>query len=155
MADLILRRREHDDFATLGRLYSREGAAEQFLCWTLENRPPRKPGAKEPGHSRIPAGTHDLGLRAEGGFHNRYHNRWPGWHEAMVEILLTGWQYVLFHIGNYHTDTQGCVLIGDDHGKHSDGSLAVWRSRMAYERVYPVLLAAAKGGGVLIIEDES
>ena len=77
----------------------------------------------------------------------------PPMDEEMVEILLPGWQWVLFHTGNYHTDTAGCVLVGESYGD-SDRGLAVWRSRRAYVRVYPELLALARQGGALDVRDE-
>jgi hypothetical protein len=71
----------------------------------------------------------------------------------MVEILLRGWSYVLFHIGNFHTDTAGCVLVGETHGEGKDG-LVVSRSAAAYRAVYPALLTLARSGGELIVRDE-
>jgi len=149
MPRLALQRLRHDDHATQGELML-DG---ERICYTLENRPPLEPGIKEPGRSRIPAGTWPLSLRYEGGFHQRYTRRWA-WHEAMVEIKLPGWQYVLFHVGNYHTDTAGCVLVGSSPGEHATKGLAVWSSGNAYARVYPALLACAEAGGSLTVVDE-
>ena len=72
----------------------------------------------------------------------------------MVEIKLPGWQYVLFHVGNYHTDTAGCVLVGTSLGRHEAKGLAVWSSSDAYARVYPKLLAFVEAGGSLTVVDE-
>jgi hypothetical protein len=158
MPDLLLQRREHDGHATLGRLHAPDNhGGWRPIAWTLENRPPRQPGVKEAGKSRIPAGEHRLGLRAVGGFYERYTNRWPSWHGPMVEVLLPGWKYVLFHTGNYHRHTDGCILVGDDHGRDlsGDGALAVWKSRMAYQRIYPFLLTVGRAVGTIRIEDEA
>lgn len=149
MAELVLQRQRFDAHATLGEL-TLDG---ERLCYTLEDRPPRTPGVKEPGVSRIPAGTHPLGLRTEGGFHQRYTAKWD-WHGPMVEILLDGWKWVLFHTGNYHTDSEGCVLVGESPGEH-EGALCVWKSTTAYTRIYPALLAHAQSGGTLILRDEA
>lgn len=150
-ADIILERLRHDAHATLGRLYH----GPLFLCFTLENRPPTVVGVKEPGLSRIPAGRYPLTIRREGRFHGRYKRRFP-WHLGMIEIVLPGWEAVLVHIGNRHTDTAGCVLVGEqagqDHGR--DGALAVWNSLAAYEAVYPALYAAAEAGGYITVQDE-
>lgn len=150
MPDLILQRLKHDENATQGELILRG----QHLCYTLENRPPRTPGVKEPGLSRIPAGVHRLGLRGVGKFYNRYTKRWA-WHGPMVEILLPGWQYVLFHCGNYHDQTDGCVLVGSELGAHADKGLAVWASRPAYARAYPDLLGLARRGADFEVRDEA
>ena len=149
MSELILQRLSHDDKATQGELIL-DG---EHLAYTLENRPPRVPGVKEPGRSRIPAGTYPLGLRDEGGFFNRYTERW-NWHGPMVEIHLTGWKWVLFHVGNYHFNTDGCVLVGSDLGTHAEHGLSVWRSGAAYARTYPELLDIARQGGSLSVRDE-
>jgi hypothetical protein len=146
--DLILLRMRHDARATLGRLILRQ----RPLCYTLEDRPPKVPGVKEPGHSRIPAGRWPLRLRGEGGFHDRYTRKWS-WHAEMVEIVLPGWTYVLFHAGNYHSDTAGCVLVGESWGESAHG-LSIWSSQAAYEDIYPVLRAHAAKGGFLTIVDE-
>ncbi|TGY87369.1 hypothetical protein E5163_14975 [Marinicauda algicola] len=146
--DLLLVRLRHDHAATLGELHF-HGAR---LCYTLEDRPPKIPGVKEPGQSRIPAGRWPLRLRAEGGFHARYTARWD-WHREMVEIVLPGWKYVLFHVGNTHEDTQGCILTGSAPAVF-DGALAVSRSAAAYEAVYPTLRERARAGGFLTILDE-
>lgn len=149
MSDLVLQRVKFDANATQGIL-TLNG---ERLCVTLENRPPREVGVKEPGLSRIPAGTHGLRLRDEGGFYNRYTNKWA-WHRDMIEIVLPGWKYVLFHVGNYHTDTHGCVLVGKTPGQSEQFGLCVWSSVKAYKRIYPVLHAIAARGGVLVVRDE-
>jgi len=146
---LVLQRIRHDDQATQGNLY----LAGKRLCSTLENRPPKTPGVKEPGSSRIPEGRWQLRLRAEGGFYQRYTKRWA-WHGAMVEIVLPGWKHVLFHVGNYAENTDGCVLVGKTLGEHEEEGLAVWASREAYEEVYPTLLSLASEGGFLEVRDE-
>ena len=71
----------------------------------------------------------------------------------MIEIDLPGWDAVLFHIGNYHTNTAGCVLLGSAAGESEHG-LSVWRSTEAYMRAYPTLLSVAQSGGCLIVKNE-
>ena len=145
MSNLELIRFETDDHATLGELV-RDGVR---LCYTLENRPPKVEGVKEPGKSRIPPGTYPLIARTIGGFHQRYTERWD-WHGPMIEIQLEGWDAVLFHCGNTHHDTAGCVLLGESYGDTAAG-LTIFRSRAAYEAVYPVLTDAAMSGGRLVV----
>ena len=146
---LVLQRLKHDDKATQGELYL-DGA---LICRTLENRPPVVPGVKEPGESRIPAGRYPLRLRTEGGFFTRYTRKWA-WHGAMAEIVIPGWQYVLFHIGNYHKDTAGCILVGESHGQSDQYGLAVWRSTAAYRRVYSALMGFGESRDILSVRDE-
>jgi hypothetical protein len=146
---LVLHRLKHDDKATQGELRL-DG---ERLCYTLENRPPHVPGVKEPGLSRIPAGLHRLITRSVGRFNTTYRKQYA-WHGPMIEILLPGWTAVLFHKGNYHYDTDGCVLLGDALGQHDEHGLTVWSSGDAYARVYPALLELAEAGEALEIRDE-
>ena len=146
---LVLQRLEHDDHATLGELML-DG---RRICCTLENRPPRVPGVKEKGLSRIPAGVHRLGLRSVGRFYDQYTKRWA-WHGPMVEILLPGWTAVLFHLGNYYFETEGCVLPGSEPGRHAEHGLAVWRSGEAYARAYPDLLKLGRRSADFEVRDE-
>ena len=149
MADLILERIKHDDVSTLGRLYH----GPLFLCYVLEDRPPLVPGVKEPGVSRIPAGEWELRPRDEGRIHATYCERWK-WHEAMVEIVLPGWSYVMFHAGNNHEQTEGCPLVGEAY-VHTDNGYVVTHSRRAYKAVYPTLIHCARQGQKLTIIDET
>lgn len=149
MTRLVLQRLRYDDGATQGNLIL-DG---HLLCRTLENRPPRIPGLKEPGKSRIPEGDWPLRTRAEGGFFQRYTKTWD-WHGPMVEVVLPGWKYILFHVGNYNENTDGCILVGETHGSTRDRGYVVWNSSKAYARIYPKLLELAEKGVLLSIRDE-
>jgi hypothetical protein len=142
--DLKLIRRQSDDMATLGELHISPGPL--FLCYTLENAW----RGNERGVSCIPAGSYPLRLRTEGGYHQNYAKRFA-WHKGMVEVVVHDRTFILFHIGNYHRDTDGCILLGNSHGKDfsGDGALTVWQSEDAYVKTYRHLLQAALGGGKL------
>ena len=102
------------------------------------------------GETRVPEGKAFLGLRREGGFHNRYlkkygktfhkgmiciHNR-PNW---VLELGGLEFQYVLVHIGNTEKDTAACCLPNYrlDFENYT-GS----RSGDAYEAIYPEIAQA-------------
>ncbi len=145
-ADLLLIRQRADGMATQGELHRAPGP--MFLCYTLE-LPWR---ANERGRSCIPTGRHKLKLRGEGGFWQRYTERWD-WHAEMIEVEVEGRDFILFHTGNTHHHTDGCILVGEQKGRDTtpdgDGALAVWSSRDAYREVYPILRECAAEGGCL------
>lgn len=145
--DIILTRTRTDGMATLGALSD----GPHYLCLTLElpwrNNAPRI--------SRVPAGRYPLRRRSFGGFYERYVTRWQ-WHEAMVEIAgVPDRSANLFHLGNFHRDTKGCVLVGNAYAYDTahDGALKVTGSTDAYARVYPALLDAADQGRFITIVD--
>lgn len=147
--DLILIRHKSDGMATQGELH--RAPAPGFLCYTLE-LPWRN---NERGRSCIPVGRWALSLRGEGGFHERYRKRWPEWHQEMVEVIVPDRKWILFHTGNTHHHTDGCILVGEQKGRDTtpdgDGALAVWGSRDAYQELYPILRECAANGGHLQI----
>lgn len=146
----MLIRQKADGMATQGELHRMP--APGFLCFTLE-LPWRN---NERGRSCIPAGRHRLKLRGEGDFHQRYTERWD-WHAEMIEVEVEGRDFILFHTGNTHHHTDGCILVGEQRGfdtrEGADGALAVWGSRDAYRGVYPVLRQSAAQGGYLEVID--
>ena len=55
-----------------------------FLCYTLEDEHRENKISKE---TRIPAGTYDIKLRKEGGFHNRYASKYGSpFHKGMIWV---------------------------------------------------------------------
>ena len=140
---------------TMGRLYFNG----KFLCHTLEDTRRRyelsqhdpKYEAKVPGETCILAGEFMLAERRFGGFFTRYIDRFKHiQHEGMIWIKsVLEFTDVLFHCGNTHRDTAGCILLGTK--RNSDFVAA---SSKTYERVYPTIYDAIKYGSVkLIIED--
>ncbi|MFN3834613.1 MAG: DUF5675 family protein [Glycocaulis sp.] len=150
MGDLLLERIDSDSRATVGELKDGDG---NHLCWTLENRPPG-PDGKVWGQIRIKAGRYKLILRKHGGFYQRYTARYP-WHKEMVELAdVPEFSDILIHIGNTHKDTHGCILVGTTRTRTPADGFVVWSSVAAYEKLYPVIHAAAAAGGNLVIRDE-
>lgn len=160
MTDLQLIRREADGMATLGELRLDPGPT--FLCYTLENAWRNN----ERGVSCIPTGRYPLRLRKEGGYDQDYSGKRdsdgniirPGrfaWHDGMIEVVVLGRTFILVHIGNYHRNTDGCILVGDRKGTdfQGDGALTVWGSQDAYTRIYRQIHATAKAGGYLTVID--
>lgn len=134
--DITVDRFKSNDDATVSNI-SVDGT---FVCFGLEDEYREEKVARE---TRIPSGTYAIGLRKEGGFHNRYTNRFPDMHRGMLHILdVPGFEYILIHIGNTDEDTAGCLLVGSN-ASVDDGELRVTSSRLAYQKLYPMLVTAA------------
>lgn len=130
--------------STSGLLFEVNNSKRTFLCYTLEDE---QRDVKVWGETRIPAGTYKLGLRTEGGFHNRYKSRYT-FHKGMIHVLdVPGFEYILWHSGNTDENTAGCLLLGNSQESNlvkKDGFIG--SSRDAYALVYPRVLAAIESG---------
>jgi hypothetical protein len=70
----------------------------------------------------------------------------------MVEVAeVPERDFILFHGGNTHYDTDGCLLPGIRTLPDDDGNPAVWSSTDAYRFIYRHLLNAINGNGKLIV----
>lgn len=116
------------------------------LCVCLE------PGALRLPFPGIPVGTYPLRLRTVGEKHQAYLNWYgPDFHKGMIEICdVPDREAVEFHVGNTIADTKACSLCGDSYSKIPGAHYAVGRSRVTYEKVYPVLRDAILAGEVKI-----
>jgi hypothetical protein len=132
--------------STSGLLFEVNNSKRTFLCYTLEDE---QRDVKVWGETRIPAGTYKLGLRTEGGFHNRYLSRYGAdFHKGMIWVLdVPGFEWILWHSGNTDENTAGCLLLGNSQESNlvkKDGFIGA--SRDAYKLVYPRVLAAIESG---------
>lgn len=117
------------------------GPGINFPLYCLE------PGVSRIPHPRIPAGIYPLRLRTIGQKHLIYKSRYdaiarfgPDWHQGMIEICdVPDRTAIEFHVGNFIKDTQGCSLTGLSYDQGADGNYRVISSRVAYERVYPII----------------
>lgn len=130
--------------STSGLLFEVNNGKRTFLCYTLEDE---QRDVKVWGETRIPAGTYKLGLRTEGGFHNRYKSKYT-FHKGMIHVLdVPGFEYILWHTGNTDENTAGCLLLGNTQTNNriaKDGF--VGNSVDAYKFVYPRVAAAIEAG---------
>ncbi|NNE58074.1 MAG: hypothetical protein HKN36_08210 [Hellea sp.] len=125
---------------TISRVY----VDGRFFCHGLEDEYRAR---KVPGETRIPAGSYGLGLRREGGFHQRYSTLFGARHQGMIEIRdVPNFKHILIHIGNYDRDTAGCLLLG----KAEYSAWAVWQSKTTYVRFYQHVIDAVKAGDARI-----
>jgi hypothetical protein len=132
--------------STSGLLFEVDNGKRTFLCYTLEDE---QRDVKVWGETRIPAGTYKLKLREEGGFHNRYLNKYgTPFHKGMIWVQdVPGFEWILWHTGNTDEHTAGCLILGNTQTNNriaKDGF--VGSSVDAYKFVYPRVAAAIEAG---------
>ena len=130
--------------STISLLY----IGDEFECFVLEDVYHED---KIAGKTRIPYGGYKVGLRTEGGFTTKYAKKFPDMHEGMLEVLnVPNFEYILIHIGNYHTNTEGCILVGTGVILQGTGDYMLTDSTEAYKQLYPKLVDYAKNGSLFI-----
>jgi hypothetical protein len=132
--------------STSGLLFEVDNNKRTFLAYTLEDE---QRDVKVWGETRIPAGTYKLKLRTEGGFHNRYLNKYGNtFHKGMIHVKdVPGFEYILWHTGNTDEHTAGCLILGNTQTNNriaKDGFIG--SSVDAYKFVYPRVAAAIESG---------
>lgn len=121
----------------------------EFMCYTLEDE---YRNVKVYGETRIPDGTYKIGIRNEGGFHNRYKEKYS-FHQGMLQIQdVPNFEYILIHVGNTDADTAGCLLVGSTADKDKG---FIGGSSRAYKELYPIILKAINSGEEVVITFES
>ena len=145
----VLRFSSEDD-STSGLLFDITDSNRKFLAYTLEDEYREE---KEMHETRIPAGTYNVTLRTEGGFHQRYVTKYGDMHKGMLWVRdVPGFEYILIHTGNTDEHTSGCLLLGDSQTNNQvkeDGFIG--SSVQAYKRVYPQIAKVLEEGGVVNI----
>lgn len=130
------------DSATIGRLEI-DGV---FQCHTLEDV---QRVAKVDGRTAIPAGTYTVTLEPSPRLSAGYQAK--GLSPLLPRLHhVPGFDGVLIHIGNFASDSEGCILVGS--WKEGDGNM-VTGSRTAYEALHRKLSAAKDGIRITIRSD--
>ena len=68
--------------------------------------------------------------------------------EVMGVPKCTG---ILFHVGNYNHDSEGCILVGENLGV-ANGKLMLTRSRLAFQR-FMRELSSVKEFTLVVVEE--
>ena len=146
----VLRFSSQED-STSGLLFLESKKGLEFLCYTLEDE---KRSTKVKGETRVPAGTYIIQLRTEGGFHNKYKNKYGRFHKGMLHVTnVPNFEYILIHTGNTDEHTAGCLLVGDSQENNiiiKDGFIG--KSTNAYKRIYPNIAKALNNNEKVTIE---
>ncbi len=120
----------------------------ELQCFGLENTFNQP---KVYGKTRIPCGTYRVGLRTVGGKHRKYLKRFSNLHKGMLHIKdVPGFEHILIHIGNFHQDTDGCLLLGKSVTHRSETGYMIVDSKAAYKEFYAKVIAAARNGDLKI-----
>lgn len=110
-----------------------------------------------PRESRIPAGRYKLGVKKLGTsrFDKDYSQKFGDLHQGMIEVLgVEARSEILFHMGNYHRHTEGCILLGTRVEQAGvNWQIPPGESRPGYLVAYPLLLEAARAGGWVTFTD--
>ena len=138
---IFLNREIFTDTCTIGKLLIPES---DLTLYTLEdfdrNLYQQTPlqdimRAKVFGETAIPYGTYEVAIT----FSNRFK-------KLMPQILdVPGFAGIRIHAGNFHTETEGCPLVGMKAGDNM-----IYRSRVAYSKLFPILQQACSKEKVFI-----
>lgn len=123
---------DHGAEETFGRLYIND----EYYCFTLEDQ---HRDVKVKGDTRIPAGTYKVALVNSPSFSPRYG------HKMLWVKDVPNFTGILIHCGNTDADTAGCLLVGMRIGK-INYKRAVLDSKVAYNKIYPIIARAIKIG---------
>ena len=124
---VTLVRTDDDGKRTLGKIFI-NGV---FECFSLEDT---YRSQKVKGQTRIPCGNYNLALRMSPKFTPRFN------HEMIWLQNVPGFEFILIHPGNKESDTDGCILVGQQVFRNE----ALTSSRAAYDKLYDRLGPAIK-----------
>jgi hypothetical protein len=113
---------------TLSKLYI-DGV---FMCYCIEDEVRQ---VKIKGESCIPVGTYKVGKRHSPKFSPKFG------HPMLWVKDVPGFEFILIHTGNTDNDTEGCLIVGMRIGS-LDGKRAVLDSKIAYNKIYPIISEA-------------
>jgi len=118
----------------------------EFECFGLEDAYHKH---KIPKKTRIPPDIYVVGVRKVGGFHTRYFDKFPSFHQGMLQVMdVPNFDFILIHIGNFSGDTEGCLLVGC--GASTQNRLTIQSSKIAYKIFYKKVIQAALNGDLTV-----
>ncbi len=118
----------------------------RFECFGLEDQAQK---VKVAGETRIPALRYKVGVRLEGGKHQKYSidPRFRGFHRGMLQIMeVPEFNFILIHVGNDDDDTEGCLLVGEGASCRAGHPKTIQSSARAYEALYKRVISSAEAG---------
>ncbi len=131
MCELTLFRFRPSESSVIGSLSLETDKAEEFLCYTLEDRVREVDDTAEvskwkvKGATAIPRGRYQI-LKT---FSNRFGR-------DMLQIMdVPGFEGIRIHAGNSEHDTEGCVLVGTATSSSLTGAQTIVHSRDALTKV--------------------
>ena len=74
----------------------------------------------------------------------------------MIQVMdVPNFEYILLHIGNWEDQTSGCLLLGNSAKQNVTGSGMVIESKIAYLRVYPLIMRQLQKGKKVYLNIET
>lgn len=152
--NFILQRFSDNRKSTLGILLKKlqHGEAMKTIlqCYTLEDESRE---AKISGETRIPAGKYDLVInKADTPLTLRYRAKYS-WFKYHIEVKnVSGFKGIYIHIGNYDSNSDGCILLGDSADNNSITEGMISNSTAAFKRFYDSVYTHLEGGGTASID---
>ena len=139
--DLTVHRFGGGDNQTIGALHI-NGV---FECFTLEDEHRE---VKVKGETRIPAGIYKLDFRKTDSPLTLKYRKKYGFFKYHLEVQnVPNFNYIYIHVGNFESQTDGCLLLGETATKTTIG-----RSVVAWSRVYKEVSKALEAGELVKIE---
>lgn len=139
--NIVLKRVIRKDKYTIGNIFI-DG---QYICDTLEDKDrglwegmtlDEIKSKKVYGETCIPYGTYNINMNTVS---PKFQNRsWAKPYDGKLPRLenVKGFEGVLIHVGNSHSDTLGCILVGT---YYEDGGLVI-NSTSAFKKLMSILL---------------
>lgn len=101
--------------------------------------------------TRIPAGKYQIFPRSEGKFFDKYSKQYG--HKFVPWIYnVPGFEFILIHIGNFVSDTSGCLCVNRQIGLGNDGNYYGADSASVYKLLYSLMDKALERGEEIWIE---
>lgn len=139
MIALSLFRFQFSDDSVIGSLSMKTDKAEEFLCYTLEDKVREVPGIpvrewKVFGKTAIPKGRYEVKKTRSARFGR----------DTLQLMNVPGFEGIRIHAGNTSNDTEGCILVGSSINTNSiNGSQSISQSRDALQKLeaklFPIL----------------
>ena len=131
---------------TIGMLFSQH---QELLSLCLEDV---FRDVKIPSETRIPAGTYQIKLRAEGSTYERYVAKYGARHKKGMLWLqnVPNYEWIYIHIGNKHADTAGCLLVGGGIMTVLALNRMIINSEVTYLHIYERAVELVEGAGLAI-----
>lgn len=105
--DLVLQRMAHGEDSSYGIIFLKG----KHVCFTIEDEPRE---VKVKGETRIPKGRYQIKFReVVSPLTKRYRQKfdWFLYHLEITEV--PNFTEILIHVGNYESNTDGCVLVNN------------------------------------------
>lgn len=152
--NFILQRFSDNRKSTLGILLKvlAHGTSQMTILqsYTLEDESREE---KLSGETRIPAGIYDLVINAADTPLTLKYRKKYSWFKYHIEIKnVPGFKGCYIHVGNYESDTDGCILLGDSVDNNSISEGMIQNSTSAFKRFYDSIYPHLESGGKASIE---